>query len=280
MDEKIKFSVLMSIYDKEKPKYFEEALRSILYQEIVPTEILIVEDGKLTKELYDIIKKYKKKYKNIITLKLEKNLGLGEALRRGVLSCKNEIIARMDTDDIAKPDRFKKQLEVLKNNSDIDMVGSLIEEFEEINNERKIRGLRIVPEKHEEIVKVMKKINPFNHPTVVFKKSKVIGSGNYSEKYNKLEDYYLWFRMAKNNCKFYNIQESLLYFRISNETLKKRRGISLLKNTYKLYREFYSKNFINLYELVKNIIIWSLYRILPLKMVKYLKNLILRKVKI
>ena len=74
MDEKIKFSVLMSIYDKEKPKYFEEALRSILYQEIVPTEILIVEDGKLTKELYDIIKKYKKKYKNIITLKLEKNL--------------------------------------------------------------------------------------------------------------------------------------------------------------------------------------------------------------
>lgn len=274
----MEFSVLMSIYIKENPVYFEEALKSIIFQEVIPTEILIVEDGELTSELYKIIEDYKNKYSFIRTLKLEKNMGLGEALRQGILECKNEIVARMDTDDISKPNRFKRQLEIFKNNPEIDIVGGWIEEFEEKNNKKEIKSFRNVPEEHLKIVETMKKLNPFNHPTVMYKKSKVISSGNYNEKYNKLEDYYLWFRMMKNDCKFYNLQEAILSFRVSDNTFRKRNGKRMLVDTYKLYKEFYECGFINFYEFIRNIFIWSLYRILPIKIVNQLKKYFLRKI--
>ena len=98
--EKIKVSVLMSIYFKEKPEYFRESLESILNQTYFPDEIVLVKDGPLTNELEEVIKEYKEKL-NIKTVPLEKNLGLGLALKEGVLHCSNEIIIRMDTDDIA-----------------------------------------------------------------------------------------------------------------------------------------------------------------------------------
>lgn len=271
----LKFSVLMSIYYKENVNYFKKSMESILNQEIPPNEIVLVEDGALPDSLNQEIEKFTLKYKNIKVIKLEKNMGLGEALKIGILSCSNEIIARMDTDDIAKSNRFKKQIEIFKNDATIDIVGSAIDQFKEIDGKINIIGVRKVPETNEKIRKRLKFLNAFNHPTVMFKKSKVLLAGNYSEEFNKLEDYYLWVRMALNNCKFYNIQESLLYFRITEDTSKRRSGIKMLLGDLKLHSYFLKNNFINEIEFIRNIIFWSIYRIAPIRFVKFIKSLIM-----
>ena len=272
-----KFSVLMSIYYKEKPEYFKKSMESILNQELKPNEIILVEDGPLPKELNIEIEEFVKKNKKIKIIKLEKNMGLGEALKIGVLNCSNEFIARMDTDDIAKPSRFKKQIKIFESNPEIDITGSVIEEFEEINGEISILGIRKVPETDEKIKKKLKLSNAFNHPTVMFRKSKVLKAGNYNEEFNKLEDYYLWVRMALNNCNFYNIQESLLYFRVTENTSKRRSGIKMFLGDLGLHSYFFKNGFINHIEYLRNIFIWGSYRFLPCKFVNSTKN-IFRKI--
>ena len=124
-----KFSVLMSLYKNEKPEYLREALDSVLNQTLLPDEIVIVEDGPLTEELNAVLKEYKEKNSSIRLIPFAKNRGLGLALRDGIVECKNEWIARMDTDDICKPERFEKQLAYLENHKDIVLLGTAIEEF-------------------------------------------------------------------------------------------------------------------------------------------------------
>ncbi|HJF35399.1 MAG TPA: glycosyltransferase, partial [Clostridium perfringens] len=126
----MKFSVLMSVYHKENPEFLKEALDSVINQTVQPTEIVIVKDGKLTKELDDAIDMYIKNNEGLFNiLELETNCGLGVALSKGINVCKYDIIARMDSDDISDKYRFEKQLDVFKKNQKIDIVGSNIAEF-------------------------------------------------------------------------------------------------------------------------------------------------------
>lgn len=207
---KTHFSVLMSVYSKEKPEYFDAALNSVLDQTLMPSEIVICEDGPITNELKAVIKKYKKEFPKIIrSISFHENRGLGLTLRDGVLACKNEIIFRMDTDDISVKDRFERQLKVFLE-KDVDVLGSNIDEYDE--NMEKYTGSRIVPENDKDIKKFLKRRNPMNHQTVCFKKSKVLEAGNYQDmKY--FEDYYLWVRMIENGCCFLNVQKSLVMVR-------------------------------------------------------------------
>ena len=124
----MKFSVLMSLYYKESPYYFEECLVSIYNQTVPVTELVIVEDGPLTDELYSILKEWGDKL-NLIRVRLEQNVGLGQALNYGLKHCTNEIVARMDTDDVCLPHRFERQLAVMKRGQ-VDVCGSSVSEFE------------------------------------------------------------------------------------------------------------------------------------------------------
>lgn len=238
------YSVLMSVYYKENPKWLKESIESMLNQTVLTNDFVLIEDGELTKELESVISEYEKKYSDIFNIvKLEKNVGLGPALARGIEFCKNEIIARMDSDDISVPDRCEKELEIMKNDNDIDMVGSNIIEFiDDINNKQAFREL---PEEDEEIKKYMKRRNPFGHPSVMFKKSKVLEAGNYRE-YYLCEDYDMWIRMAKVNAKFYNIKEVLVYMRINEDFYKRRGGIKYLKSILKFKKEQYKNGFYSL----------------------------------
>lgn len=130
--EKIKVSVLMSIYFKEKPEYFRESLESILNQTYFPDEVVLVKDGLLTSELEDIIQEYKEKL-NIKIVPLKKNVGLGLALREGILHCSNEIIIRMDTDDIAIKNRIEEQVKIFNKDKEIGIIGSNAYNFENID---------------------------------------------------------------------------------------------------------------------------------------------------
>lgn len=160
-----KFSVLMSLYIKEKAEYFDECMQSILRQTVLPSEIVIVYDGAISDELRKTVEKYKSLHSGWIkTVENEKNKGLGLALADGVPACTYELIARMDTDDIAREDRFEKQLQIFMENQDLDICGSYIIEFEgDIDD---VLSKRVVPITHNDIAEYQKQRSAFNHMTV------------------------------------------------------------------------------------------------------------------
>lgn len=255
------FSVLMSVYYKEKPIFLNQALTSIYdNQTLKPSQIVLIEDGNLTSELYEIIKIWKNKLGEVLTIiPIEQNVGLGKALEIGINNCKFEYIARMDSDDISASNRFEKQLEVFKNN-DIDICGGWVSEFE--GDEKNIYAHRKVPEFHDDIIKFAKFRSPINHPSVMYKKTAVLNAGNYKTMY-LFEDYYLWIRMILNGAKFYNIQEPLVNMRAGIGQLKRRHGLRYAIKEYKIQKEFYNLGFLNKYEFIKNIILKFIARLLP-----------------
>lgn len=255
-----KFSVLMSIYAKENPEYFDEALKSVFGQTKKPSEVVIVEDGPLTEELKAVIDKYKSIYLGRIkTIKNKQNEGLGLALRKGLLQCSNNIVFRMDTDDICKRDRFEKQLKLLKE-SEYDIIGSNIDEYDETMAKK--TGTRIVPETGAQIKEWIKTRNPMNHMTVAYKKDAVLEAGNYEEM-PYFEDYYLWAKMIKNGCHFCNIQESLVDVRGGKEMIKRRGGKKYLKPMRLFERKLLELGIISKKEYIVNIFKRQIVSLMP-----------------
>lgn len=212
-----KYSVLMSLYKKEKPEFFRLALETMIHQTIEPDEIVLVEDGPLTEELYEVVDEYSD---HLHIVRNEKNLGLGPALNKGLLACRNELVARMDTDDLSVPDRCEKQLRFFKEHPEVTILGGQIEEFTE--DPENVIGKRIVPETDQELKEFLKKRCPFNHMTVMFRKADILAAGNYQDFYWN-EDYDLWIRLAQHGYKFANLPITLVHMR-GGEDMYQRRG--------------------------------------------------------
>lgn len=212
------FSVLLSIYNKEKPDDLKLALNSIWQsQSIKPSQIVIIKDGPLTEELDNVLSNFSLVTPTDFILN-EKNLGLSASLNKGLFACKHDLVARMDTDDIAYPDRFKKQIYFMNENKHIDIVGSFATKIDEYGIEGDIMR---VPISHEEILKYIWTC-PFIHPSVMFRKSKIQNIGSYNPNAGpRQDDYELWFRCAINGLKFANIPEPLLYYRFFSDSLRK-----------------------------------------------------------
>lgn len=270
---KEKYSVLMSVYCKENPLFLRQSLDSMISQTVSPDEIVLICDGTLTDELNNTLLEYQKKYKGLFNIiRLESNKGLGYALKVGVENCKNEYIARMDTDDISKKDRCEKELNVFLNNSNIGIVGSNIEELDN----GKIECIRKVPEKNSDIKKFVKKRNPFNHSSVMLKKTEVLKVGNYKE-IRFIQDYFLWVDMLCNGTIGYNIQENLVSMRIDNNFYKRRSGKEYYIIQKKLLKYMKSKRVINSFEYVLYLSLRKISSILPNFSRKLLFKKILRK---
>lgn len=212
-----KYSVLMSLYKKENPDYLRLALDSMLRQTIEPDEIVLVEDGPLTDELYDVLDDYPM----IHRIKNDTNLGLGLALNIGLKECRNELVARMDTDDCSKPDRCEKQLQRFLEKPYLAIVGSHIDEF--MGDTSNVISQRIVPTTSEEIYEFAKKRSAFNHPAVMYSKTAVLENNGYSD-LKRNQDVDLFGRMLFAGFKAENIDESLLWFRSSDELAKRRKS--------------------------------------------------------
>lgn len=270
------FSVLLSIYRKEKPEWFNRALHSIWdEQSLKPKEIVLVEDGPLTEELYRVIEDWKLRLGTTLKpVPLEQNRGLGIALNEGLKHCSHPLVARMDTDDIAMPERFKKQIAVF-NNIDIDICGSWIDEFS--GDENIVLSTRKLPEKHDDIYSFSKKRNPLNHPSVMYKKASVIEAGSYEDML-WFEDYYLWVKLLMQNKRFYNIQESLVRMRSGPEQLARRRSLAYAKKELVLLKSIRQLGHISLLRYVSSVIVRTTVRLLPEKGTKAFYKL-LRKLK-
>ena len=220
-------SVLMSLYIKEKPEYARACFESLLRQTVQADEWVVVEDGPLTDSMYALLEEYQKAHPGLIKrVPLEKNQGLGTALSVGVPECRNDLIARMDTDDIAREDRFEVQLAEFKKDPELDICGSQIDEFEDTPDI--IVAHRSVPTEHSEIIEYQKKRDAFNHMTVMYKKKAVLDAGNY-QPCPLMEDTYLWARMIMKGAKCKNVDEGLVYARIGHDMFERRGGWSYYK---------------------------------------------------
>ena len=227
------YSVLMSVYYKEDPEYLRESMESILHQTIPTNDFVLVCDGPLNEKLDAVILDMQEKFNGALhVVRLAQNGGLGNALNVGIKHCRNDIVARMDSDDISHPDRCEKELKVLEN-EEIDIVSAGVQEF--VGNVENVDSIRIPPETQEEILAFAKKRNPFNHPCVMYRKSAVEDAGGYQDFY-LLEDYYLWLRMLLNGSKGYNIQTSLLWMRAGSEMYKRRSGSKYAASQRKLFK--------------------------------------------
>ena len=255
------FSVLMSVYCKENPLFLDRSMLSIWDEQIVkPKEIVLVEDGPLTSGLYDVIDKWKDKIGPAMNIvKLEHNVGLGDALAIGIKKCTYDLVARMDSDDYCVETRFEKQIKAFEENPNLIMVGTNI-----LEKNTEFTALKTVPEKTEEIREYSKFRNPFNNPSSMMKKEYILKVGNY-RKFRYLEDYDLTMRLIHDNPTkdFLNIQEPLVVMQTNDSSYLRRGGLLYVKTDFILQLDFYRRGDIHLFELMRNLLLRNVVRILP-----------------
>ena len=214
------FSVLMSVYAKDNPVWVAQALDSVLHNTVRPAEVAVAVDGPVPEELHKVLEEYAQKHPQIKLIPLEKNSGLGMALQKGLEKCSYDLVARMDADDIALPNRFKKQLARFTQEPNLTVLGGTIEEVDA--DTLQPVAIRRVPCTDAECKKFLKMRSPFNHVSVMFKKHLILQAGNY-QPFHLMEDYYLWARCAAKDLQFSNLTDILVKVRI-NPAMYGRRG--------------------------------------------------------
>lgn len=268
--EQKKYSVLMSLYKKENPEYLRIAIDSMLNQTIAPDEIVLVEDGPLTDELYAVLDNYPMLHR----IKNEKNLGLGLALNVGLKECRNELVARMDTDDCSKPERCEKQLQRFLEKPYLAIVGSHIDEF--IGDTSNVISQRIVPTTSEEIYKFAKKRSAFNHPAVMYSKTAVLENNGYAD-LKRNQDVDLFGRMQFKGYKAENIDEALLWFRSSDELAKRRKSWQNTWSYIATIRKFWKMGYSSFTDYAIVGIAQTGMYLMPIKLQNYIYKNFLRK---
>lgn len=255
----MKFSVLMSVYRNSKPDEVQLCLESLFGQTETSDDLVIVIDGEIPVALQSYLSVVSLEHPEIHLFPLNENVGLGNALKYGMKHCQHELVARMDTDDICDKTRFEKQLKCFEMDPELSIVGSNIGEF--VGDMTNVIGYRNVPVQHSEICEYLKKRCPFNHMTVMFRKSEVERSGGYLDwHYN--EDSYLWVRMYLAGCKFKNLEENLVYARVNAETYMRRGGWKYYKSERDLFRFMKEKKVIGWFAYQKQRLIRFIVQIL------------------
>ena len=276
MGNRIDITVLISIFEKDNPEWFQQAIDSIIFQTYAASAIIILQDGPLPNRLQQVISLYNEKEINsayISTIRSKYNVGRGEMLRRGVLACKTSHIAIMDADDVANKNRFQQQADIFSELK-VDVVGSWVQEVDPDNGA--YISVRKVPQNHIDILKYSKIRNPINQMSVMLRKDAVIRAGNYENLFY-FEDYWLWIRMLASGARFHNISECLLKARTGDSMLERRRGFDYAKKELQFYFSVYRVGFISFLEFIGIAIARVPLRMLPKRLVKSLyKSKLLR----
>lgn len=271
----LKFSVLMPVYHKDNPVFFEKALHSVFTDQTVkPNEIVIVVDGPVGKDLQLIIDKWKNSKGGLVTIcELPANVGLGNALQIGLKACKFDLVARMDSDDIAHHDRFEVQLSCFTADQALVVCGSNISEFaDDFDAPTSERNL---PESSVDIAEFALYRNPINHPSVMFKRAEVIAVGGYLDM-PYFEDYYLWIRCIMAGFSFYNVQQNLVFMRGGKPQLLRRSGLSYAKLEYKFLNRIREIGFLKLRLFFPLVLVRCSIRLAPVFLLKKIYS-VLRK---
>lgn len=243
------FSVIMSVYKNDKPEQLDVALESIINQTLPPNEIIVVVDGPVPDESVRVLENKKQVYSELKVFYQKENQGLGAVLRIAVANAQYDYLARMDSDDIALPNRFELQMNEFRKDSKLSLVGGMITEF--VDTPNNIISKRILPCSDADIKQFMKSRCGVNHMTVIMKKEDLLKAGNYQPDFRQ-EDYYLWARMILAGCTFKNIPEVVVNVRSGYDQFARRGGLKYYKDVLKFNRWMYEKKLISLPRMVYN----------------------------
>jgi glycosyltransferase involved in cell wall biosynthesis len=253
------FTLLLSVYDGDRPDYLRQAFRSAVQEQTLrPAQVVIVRDGPVRVELTRCLNELCAASPVPVTpVPLERNGGLGPALDRGLAAATFDVIARMDADDISMPHRFEVEIPLI---AEADIVGAGLLEF--VGETSNIVGRRVPPTDPEQILRYARMHDPFNHPTVVYRKQAVLAVGGYGD-LPLMEDYALFARMLQNGARPVNVAEPLVYYRVGATSFKRRGGTDLLRSELRLQREFRRQGFTSSTEYVRNVMVRGGYRLIP-----------------
>lgn len=253
------FSVLLPVYAGDKPDFLRRAFDSVtIEQSLRPDEVVVVRDGPVDAAIQRVLDEIARdSVVPVRVVELAVNRGLSHALEAGLDACAHEIVARMDADDISLPGRFAAQVPLVEAGCDI--VGSAITEFAD---EAEPGLTRQPPTGADEIRRAARFVSPFNHPTVVYRKSAVRAAGGY-EDLHLMEDYWLFVRMLASGARPENVPQSLLLYRIGAGAYARRGGRGILRSELALQRKMRSIGFLTRGQLIRNCAVRGAYRLVP-----------------
>ena len=253
------FSLLVPVYDGDRPDYLRRAFRSAVHDQTVrPDQVIIVRDGPVRAELAECLDELCASSPVPVTfVPLSRNAGLGPALDRGLAASEHDVVGVHPGDDVAMPHRFAVQVPLT---ADADIVGSGLLEFSGDTDE--IVGQRVPPIGQEKIARYARMHDPFNHPTVVYRRSAVRAAGGYGD-LKLMEDYALFARMLQNGARAVNVAEPLVWYRVGETAFKRRGGTALLRSELRLQREFRKNGFTSPAQYARNVLVRGGYRLVP-----------------
>lgn len=260
MSEPSPFSLLMAVYAGDRPEFVRRAFHSSVQEQTRrPTDVVLVQDGPVGAELQCCLTELVRDSPSPTTLMvLEQNLGLASAMDAGLARCRYDIVARMDADDVSAPERFAVTLPVLE--AGADLVGTSLWE---IGADEAIPLGRRNPPTHPDMIKATARWHdPFNHPSVVYRRSAVRAAGGY-EDLPLLEDYWLFARMIMQGARVANIAEPLVLYRVSAGAYERRGGLRLLRAELTLQVAFLRSGFTSRWQFVRNVVLRGGYRLVP-----------------
>lgn len=271
-----RFSVLLPVYAGDDPQFLERAFRSVTVEQTLrPAEVVVVRDGPVGDALAAVLDGLAQSVVStgveVRVVDIAENVGLARALERGLAACTHDVVARMDADDVSRPERFARQLELVAQG--YDLVGSAIQEFDD---EDAPGIVRVPPITTAEVDRASRFVSPFNHPSVVYRASVVGRAGGY-EHLPLMEDYWLFVRMLASGARACNLPEPLVLYRVGAGAYARRGGLRLLRSELRLQRLMYRSGWTSWVQLARNVVVRGGYRLVPeaLRRVAY-RRLIVR----
>ena len=251
---------MLSIYAKEQPAFFQAAMESVQKQSWPPDQIVLVCDGPLTPELENVINEIARDTGDRLhIIRRPRNEGLGPALNAGLSECRHDFVARMDTDDIACPQRCEKQLAFMRKN-ELDLCSGTVWEF--TDSITHLEGCRQLPQEHAELLRYAKRRNPMNHPCVMFRKQAVEKAGGYRHM-PFFEDYDVWVRMIQTGAKLGNSPEIFGYMRAGGDMYRRRGGVAYCRSINRFFKELKDSGFISYRQYMENLALRYAVSLLP-----------------
>ena len=263
------FTVIMPVYYGDDPEKFERAFSSVLEQSLPPNQVILVYDGQVNPEIAFTVEQRKDERFKVV--QLPENVGLSSALNAAIAQVTTPWIARVDSDDVNHVQRFQCQFDFLKKNPKIDLLGTQVQEF--VHNGNILR--KTLPETHDQILKFSRFRNPFNHPTVVYSKSKIDSVGGYKH-FKYLEDYCLWCDLLVKGCKVANLPDVLVDMTISEGTAKRRAGMVYFLSELQLQVYLWRLKHISFLRVGLNICLRALPRLIGPRVLNFAKNILFR----
>jgi glycosyltransferase involved in cell wall biosynthesis len=261
------FSVLLPVYDGDDAVHFRRAIASATAEQVRrPDELVVVRDGPVGDAISEVLATLTAadgapdlvSGVPVRVVNLARNLGLALALQAGLSACRYEIVARVDADDVSRPERFAIQVPLIEGG--LDLVGSAIVEFDV---EESTAGIvRVPPLTQAAIETYARFLSPFNHPSVVYRRAAVQAAGGYRH-LPLMEDYWLFARMLANGARVANVAEPLVLYRVGAGAYRRRGGLRLLRSEVRLQLQLRRDHFTSTAQCARNIVVRGGYRLVP-----------------